>query len=202
MLRSGTAAVALAVAVAACAADDAATSVGETTADTGPITTASAATTAAAGGDSTADGADDTRPPATSAMPTPSDPTPGGSTTVPGPPVSAAEPLYAPGDIDAGLQPFIDQAAADLAARLAVDRDQISTHAAVLVVWPDTSLGCPQPDMSYAQVLTDGSVIELEHAGDVYRYHTGGERGPFICEQPITKAPPGEPLSAGDGAED
>ncbi len=51
-------------------------------------------------------------------------------------------------------------------------------------------MGCPHPDMSYAQVLQDGSVIELEYAGRYYRYHSGGERFPFLCDQPLNDPPP------------
>lgn len=122
----------------------------------------------------------------------------GSTTSVSTPTPAPVAPLYEAGDIDRGLQFFIDQAAADLAEHLDVEVTAISTHAAVLVVWPDSSLGCPQPDMSYAQVLTDGSIIELEHDGDIYRYHTGGSRGPFVCEQPIAKTPPSEPLTLED----
>lgn len=124
--------------------------------------------------------------------------TPAVSEPTSGPPPSVAEPLYAAGDIDKGLAPFVDQAVRDLADRLDVEAASITTHAAVLVVWPDTSLGCPQPGMSYAQVLTDGSVIELEHDGTFYRYHTGGDRGPFLCEQGLTKAPPVQKIDIDD----
>ena len=106
-------------------------------------------------------------------------------------PPQPIEPFYEAGNIDSGLQPFIDQAAADLAIKLGVDVGGITTHAAVLVVWPDASLGCPQPDMQYTQAQTDGSIIELELDGSIYRYHTGGARGPFICDQPVSKPPSG-----------
>jgi hypothetical protein len=101
-------------------------------------------------------------------------------------------PLYSQGDIDMGLKPFIDRAATDLAARLGVQPSDIATHAAVLVIWPDASLGCPQPGMRYAQVPTDGSVIELSHDGAFYRYHSGGGREPFLCQVPVKTAPPSE----------
>ena len=101
-------------------------------------------------------------------------------------------PLYSAGDIDTGLKPFIDQAAADLATRLGVPAADITTHAAVLVVWPDASVGCPQPNMRYAQVATDGSIIELAHDATFYRYHSGGGRGPFLCQMPLTSPPPAE----------
>lgn len=117
-------------------------------------------------------------------------------------PPPSVVPLYEAGDIDSGLQPFITQATDDLALRLDVDPDSISTHAAVIVVWPDSSLGCPQPGMSYAQVGTDGSVIELEHDGAIYRYHTGGQSGPFICEQALDKPPPINDLGIDSGSTD
>ena len=139
---------------------------------------------------------DATDPPAASDPPTTPDQE--SSASVSAPPPLTVQPLYDPGDIDPGLQPFIDQAVEDLATRLAVDASTVTTRAAVLVVWPDASLGCPQPDMAYAQVVTDGSIIELGYDGNVYRYHTGGTRGPFICEQPITKAPPTELLTLED----
>lgn len=98
--------------------------------------------------------------------------------------------LYAPGTIDTALSPWIDAATADLADRLGVDPGTIPPISAVLVSWPDSSIGCPQPGMQYLQVVTDGAVIELEADGAVYRYHGGGDRTPFLCPTPITAAPP------------
>lgn len=126
----------------------------------------------------------------------------GSTTTVNTSPPSSVVALYEAGDIDKGLQPFIIQATNDLALRLDVDQGAISTHAAVIVVWPDSSLGCPQPGMSYAQVGTDGSVIELEYDGSIYRYHTGGQSGPFICEQALDKTPPTNDLGIDSGSAD
>lgn len=122
------------------------------------------------------------------------------SPAMPGEPgVSTA--LYEAGDVDTGLQPFIDQAVPDLADRLGVEEGDVTVHAAVIVVWPDSSLGCPEPDMSYAQVPADGSVIELEHDGLYYRYHTGGMDGPFLCEYPLAEAPPRTDLDGATGAD-
>jgi len=180
MYRSAALLAALLVATAACASDpaepsatgsvvtDTSLSTDESTAATNPLTTDPPVAT----------------PPATERT----------TTTVAGPTPSTAEPLYTSGDIANGIQPFIDQAVDDLSARLDVEASTITTHAAVLVVWPDASLGCPQPDMFYAQVMTDGSVIELEHDGRYYRYHTGGNQGPFVCPQPLTKTTRPEPI--------
>jgi hypothetical protein len=108
-------------------------------------------------------------------------------------PVGSDTPLY-PGQVDSGLQPFVDMAIADLSDRLGVGPTAISVISAVLVTWPDGSLGCPMPGMEYAQMLQDGSVIELGFGERVYRYHSGGNRTPFLCDQPLTKPP----LAAGD----
>jgi len=86
---------------------------------------------------------------------------------------------------DPGLQTPIESAVVDLADRLGVDQAEVEVVAAYLVTWSDSSLGCPHPDMSYAQVLTDGAVIELGVGETVYNYHMGGSTyTPFLCEEP------------------
>lgn len=85
-------------------------------------------------------------------------------------------------EIDPGLQPYIDLAVADLAARLQRDAASITTRSAVLMVWPDASLGCPMPGMQYAQAQTDGAKIVLEADGATYDYHAGGDTTPFWCD--------------------
>jgi hypothetical protein len=96
--------------------------------------------------------------------------------------------------IEPGLQPAIAQAQADLARHLQVSADQISVISAQSVTWPDRSLGCPQPGMSYLQVLVDGVLIRLRVGGQVYEYHGGGGRPLFLCERrPGAKAAPQPP---------
>jgi hypothetical protein len=101
-----------------------------------------------------------------------------------GDPMSSDRTVFEDGDIDIGLTPFIDDAISDLADRLDIDPAAIEPVTGVLVVWSDSSLGCPEPDMIYAQVVGDGSVIELRVGDRYYRYHTGGEAELFLCEQP------------------
>ena len=36
--------------------------------------------------------------------------------------------------------------------------------------------------MSYAQVLTEGTLIRLQAGGQVYFYHSGSGGEPFLCE--------------------
>ncbi len=93
------------------------------------------------------------------------------------------------GLLDPGLQPYIDLAVDDLSGRLDVGAEDISVVAAILTEWPDSSLGCPQPGMQYALVLTDGSLITLAIDGDTYDYHAGGDTTPFLCETATDKSP-------------
>lgn len=81
---------------------------------------------------------------------------------------------------------LVDVAIADLVNRLQVDRTRVSVISVQSVTWPDRSLGCPQPGMGYLQTPVDGSLIELSVDGTTYRYHSGGARGPFLCENPCT----------------
>lgn len=90
---------------------------------------------------------------------------------------------------DPAIQPLVTQAKEDLANRLDVPLDQIELVEFKLMVWPDSSLGCPQPDMAYLQVQQDGSLIRLSVEGRLYDYHTGGNRAPFLCEKLLRVKP-------------
>ncbi len=81
---------------------------------------------------------------------------------------------------------FVETAVTDLAQRLNVTEEEIQVVSFELVVWPDASMGCPHPDMMYAQVLKEGYKIVLEHNGKTYNYHGGERRDPFLCEKPYT----------------
>ena len=82
-----------------------------------------------------------------------------------------------------GLEGLIEKAKEDLAQRLSISLDQISLVEATGVVWPDSSMGCPQPGMKYLQVPEDGALIVLKVEGNTYEYHNGGKRGLFLCEK-------------------
>lgn len=113
-------------------------------------------------------------------------PTTGAATT--GAPTATEDgtmPDPTPRRVDPALSGQVDSAVADLADRLGVPADEITVVSAEAVTWGDTSLGCPQPGMRYAQVVTDGTKVVLEHDGTRYAYHSGGERRtPFLCEHP------------------
>jgi hypothetical protein len=81
-----------------------------------------------------------------------------------------------------GLESLVKKATEDLAQRLSISLTQITLVEARAVVWPDASIGCPQPGMAYVQVPEDGALIVLEAEGKRYEYHNGGKRGLFLCE--------------------
>ncbi len=79
---------------------------------------------------------------------------------------------------------LVERARVDLAQRLGVTAEQIEVASVEEVTWRDTSIGCPQPGMMYAQRLVNGSRIVLRAGGAEYHYHAGGGREPFYCERP------------------
>jgi len=79
------------------------------------------------------------------------------------------------------LKPFVDQAAADLAARMDVPVARIKTLEAEYVTWGDGALGCPEPGMMYTQALVPGYLIVLGLHDREYRYHGARGRAPAYC---------------------
>lgn len=92
-------------------------------------------------------------------------------------------PHTSPETIDQNDNPLVLQAKEDLAKRLGVQIAEIELLSYEEVVWPDASLGCPQPGMAYTQVPQDGTLIRLQAKDKIHNYHSGGNRGVFLCEQ-------------------
>jgi hypothetical protein len=79
--------------------------------------------------------------------------------------------------------PIATGAAAPVIAAIAADLG-VSPESVQLITmesrdWPDSSLGCPQPDMLYAQVVTPGYLVLVEVAGEQIEYHTD-KRGTVV----------------------
>jgi hypothetical protein len=98
-----------------------------------------------------------------------------------------------------GMESLIEQAKEDLAQRLSIPVAQISLVEAREVVWPDSSLGCPQPETVYTQVLSSGLLIHLETGGKVYEYHTNFNEQVILCEPPRAPLFPVKPGDIQDG---
>jgi hypothetical protein len=90
------------------------------------------------------------------------------------------------------LQNLIDLAKKDLAQNLAIPAVEITVMDARAVTWSDASLGCPQEGYAYAQVLTPGYLIVLEHASNQYEYHAGKGTELVHCTNPLPPVP-GDP---------
>jgi len=96
------------------------------------------------------------------------------SAAVPGTPAASAP---------AASTPVIRQEVAPLISAIARDLDVPEDAVIVLEVeprsWPDSSLGCPQPDMLYAQVISPGYLLLVEVSGEQIEYHAD-ERGNIV----------------------
>lgn len=80
-----------------------------------------------------------------------------------------------------GLERLLERAKEDIVQVARTSTDQITVVSTEQVEWSNASLGCPQPDMMYAQVITPGYRIILAANGQTYQYHSGldGE-GPLV----------------------
>jgi len=102
-----------------------------------------------------------------------------------------------PGVVEPGLEGLEKEAREELAARLSIPAGEIELLEARSVVWPDASLGCPRPDMAYAQVPQEGVLIRFSVYGHVYEYHSGVSLELFLCQDKFKRI---EPLpSLGNG---
>jgi hypothetical protein len=102
----------------------------------------------------------------------------------------------------------IDPVAADLAAlaqRLLAEQLDLPVRRVRIVdvqavVWLDSSLGCPQPDQMYSQVLIPGYRIVVEAAGEQVIFHTDFDRA-LPCSPEDERLPPGVVLAPDETAE-
>jgi hypothetical protein len=49
--------------------------------------------------------------------------------------------------------------------------------------WSDASLGCPQPDQAYPQVVTPGFLVTLQFGQQVFQVHTNQSGSAVICTE-------------------
>mgnify|MGYP000120852429 CR=1 FL=1 len=96
---------------------------------------------------------------------------------------SAADVEPTPILVPAEARDAVRLATEDLARRLGVRPAAIRPVRVQAVDWSDTSLGCPRPDMVYAQVITPGYVVILSAQGRDYEYHTDAGRFVVWCEE-------------------
>ncbi len=84
----------------------------------------------------------------------------------------ASPPVGGVREVPSGSADLVVIAVGDLARRLSVHASLIAVSKVEPVDWPDSSLGCPQPDMLYTQVVTPGYRIVLSAQAQAYEYHS------------------------------
>ena len=87
----------------------------------------------------------------------------------------------APGNPDTQLK-MEELGREDLANRLDIVLDEITTVSIEFVEWSDGSLGCAERGMMYIQVLTPGYLVLFEADGEQFEYHTDTNNNVVLCE--------------------
>ncbi|MFK7802864.1 MAG: hypothetical protein AB8G95_14605 [Anaerolineae bacterium] len=83
----------------------------------------------------------------------------------------------------ADKHPHVTLAKEDLANQINVAIEDIEAVSVRSMTWPDSSLGCPEPDMMYTQAQVEGMLIQLQVNDATYSYHSSDKRDPFLCIQ-------------------
>ena len=67
--------------------------------------------------------------------------------------------------------------------------DSITVSEARAVEWGTSAMGCPQPDMSYMEVITPGLRVVLEVNDKKYLYHGKNGSDLFLCPKDRAQMP-------------
>lgn len=94
------------------------------------------------------------------------------------------------GIVNPALAPLVEAITADLSSYAGVAPDAVRLVGGEPVTWNDAALGCPDPALNYAAVLTEGFQVTLEAEGKRYTYHTDADRHFVLCVD-------GRPASSG-----
>lgn len=78
-----------------------------------------------------------------------------------------------------------ERAAAEVAKKWLRGVDAPALQSVEAHTWPDSSLGCPQPGMSYMQVVTEGYIVRLEADGKVHEVHVAGANA-VTCDRQVS----------------
>ena len=78
-----------------------------------------------------------------------------------------------------------NQAAEFLAQEQGLAVQSLQVISTAPMTWSDAGLGCPQPGMAYAQVLTSGYLVIIrDEGGKEHRVHTNEDgTSAVVCEE-------------------
>jgi hypothetical protein len=85
------------------------------------------------------------------------------------------------------LEQVAVQARAQLAQELQTSEGNLKLVSTQPVTWRDASVGCPEPNQGYAQVLTEGYLVVFEYDGDQYEVHQAVDSEPIVCFEPASE---------------
>lgn len=114
--------------------------------------------------------------------------------------------LPTPAPLSPAAQDAAEMLKDEVAEEVGVAPEELEVISAEEVQWSDTSLGCPEPGVMYAQVIVPGwKIIFLDAAGESYEVHTDKEQERFVMcdqDQDQKKEPPAtpQPLTPGDSS--
>jgi len=100
------------------------------------------------------------------------------------------EPMDAPGEAGERVtgeapQELLDAILDDAASRTGLDRSELIIVQDEAVVWPDGSLGCPEPGMMYTMALVHGYHVIVRAGEQELDYRTGRNNFFTLCEKPL-----------------
>ncbi len=97
---------------------------------------------------------------------------------------AADQAAAAPGYTDAvspTLQTVTEAVLADASKRTGLDVARLDVMESIAVTWPDGSLGCPQPGMSYTMALVPGYRIRIQAGQQMLDYHASARGYWLLC---------------------
>ena len=102
-------------------------------------------------------------------------------------------PLSADEKADGSEEMARERAAEFLAGEMGVGLDSLNVVSATAMAWSDTSLGCPQPDQGYAQVITPGYLVLIrDNEGTEHTVHTDQDGSSvLVCDKQPDRKPIG-----------
>ena len=77
------------------------------------------------------------------------------------------------------LESITESVLEDAATRTGIARTNLRVESAIIVTWPDGSLGCPQPGINYTMALVPGYRVKVRAGDQVLDYHAS-RRGYFV----------------------
>lgn len=84
--------------------------------------------------------------------------------------------ILGPSERSLSQEEYVNLAIGDLGKKLGIDKKVIRLIKIEPKDWSNTSLGCPEKNIFYAEVITPGFIIELSTLGKTYTYHAGLDR--------------------------